>query len=169
MEWARRVWCSRGSHCIGRCGCVDAWSSCRVPRATSTSRRDRVRVRSVRGLRRRASRSPIGPSWSAVWPRSWRAFRGTYRAPSSGVVGVWCPSRGSSGRDDRVVCTTASCIHETAPSPASPRDQGIQVDAASARADTNDSVCGVRPGPSQSHHNGLDPRTRGGSSICTPA
>ena len=30
------------------------------------------------------------------------------------------------------------------------------------------SVCGVRPGPSQSHHSGLDPRTRGGSSIWTP-
>ena len=41
--------------------------------------------------------------------------------------------------------------------------------SASTKPSINDSVWGVRPGPSQSHHIGLEPRTRGGSSIWTPA
>ena len=36
------------------------------------------------------------------------------------------------------------------------------------RPSTSAWVCGVRPGPSQSQNSGVVPRTRGGSSICTP-
>ena len=45
---------------------------------------------------------------------------------------------------------------------------GARLIAAAASPSISETVCGTSPGPSQSFQIGLRPRTRGGSSSCTP-
>ena len=159
-------------------------SGCRPRRATRTSPRGRARRRSARGRRRsrRCCRR------ATVLDERVRELESTFadvRAdPAPGALG-----RLADPADDvRVLAGPPEPAPRPRPLPPrrparrasgwlierlaalSRRRQcrAASVVAASTRPSISAWVCGAGPGPSQSQNSGVVPRTRGGSSICTP-
>ena len=106
---------SAGSICIDRSACAVPSSSCRLMRATPTSRPGRGHRSSVRGRHRRVNRSLTDRS-STTWSQQRRSASPMWTrcpGPSTGVAGGSCPRNGSSGRADRVVSTIACATGPT--------------------------------------------------------